>query len=355
LVSDDFRIDAHKLIFHPRRVADWLEGKEIYPIYVEIAPSGACNHRCIFCALDYLGYRPVFLDRDLILMRLQEMAQKGVKSVMYAGEGEPLLNKATPEIANATRRLGIDVALTSNGVLFTKEVARECLAAFTWVRFSVNGGTARTYERVHRCRPGDFERVLANISEAVRVKHSQGLLTTIGVQILMIPENFAEVFTLGKMVQEIGVDYFTVKPYSQHPKSSAAIDPAFNYRDYLDLEQQVKELETGSFRVAFRSNAMRKLKRPKVYHRCLGLPFWAYIDAHARVWACSAYLGDENFCYGSLKEESFAAIWEGERRAQVKARVAEMDVSGCREICRLDEINGYLHELKHPGKHVNFI
>ncbi|MEW6573293.1 MAG: radical SAM protein [Bacillota bacterium] len=354
-MADDFRIDSHKLIFHPGRVSQWLQGKNVYPIYVEIAPSGSCNHRCIFCALDYLEYKAVFLDKDLILANLREMAEKGVKSVMYAGEGEPLLNKATPEIVNGTRRLGIDVAMTSNGVLFSKETAAECLGSFTWVRFSINAGTSQTYQRIHRCRPGDFERVLANISNAVEIKRTRGLDTTIGVQLLLIPENFQEVFTLGKTLREIGVDYFTVKPYSQHPKSNCSIDPSFDYREHLDLERQLRELVTDSYQIAFRSNAMRKLTQSRAYDRCLGLPFWAYIDARANVWACSAYLGDDDFCYGNLKEESFASIWEGERRRRILARVAEMEVNGCRQICRLDEINAYLHQLRNPGRHVNFI
>ena len=354
-MNDDFRIDSHKLIFHPGRVSQWLQGENIYPIYVEIAPSGSCNHRCIFCALDYLEYKPVFLDKDLILKNLRDMAEKGVKSVMYAGEGVPLINKSTPELVNQTKALGIDVAMSSNGVLFSKEAASECLGSFTWVRFSVNAGTAGTYQQVHRCRLGDFERIIQNLSDAVEVKRSKGLSTTIGVQLLLIPENFEEVFTLARTVKEIGVDYFSVKPYSQHPKSNCSIDPRFDYRKHLDLERELRELETESFRVAFRSNAMKKLKQNRTYDRCLGLPFWAYIDARANVWACSAYLGDDKFCYGNLEQESFISIWEGERRRCVLARVAEMEVDGCREICRLDEINAYLHQLKNPGRHVNFI
>ncbi|HAB51888.1 MAG TPA: radical SAM protein, partial [Ignavibacteriales bacterium] len=50
---DKYRIDSHKLMYHVSRINDWLEGKIIYPIYAEISPSGACNHRCTYCALDF--------------------------------------------------------------------------------------------------------------------------------------------------------------------------------------------------------------------------------------------------------------------------------------------------------------
>ena len=32
-----------------------------------------------------------------------------------------------------------------------------------------------------------------------------------------------------------------------------------------------------------------------------------------------------------------------------------LDVTKCRQVCRLDKINSYLWELIHPGHHVNFI
>jgi radical SAM protein with 4Fe4S-binding SPASM domain len=85
------------------------------------------------------------------------------------------------------------------------------------------------------------------------------------------------------------------------------------------------------------------------------LPFWAYIDANSDVWACLAYVGNSDFCYGSLKEQSFVELWEGEKRAKIMARIRNMDVSQCRELCRLDEINTYLCQLKKRVEHVNFI
>jgi radical SAM protein with 4Fe4S-binding SPASM domain len=351
-MSDNYRIDSHKLIYHPERVGKWLNGEDIYPIYIEIAPSGTCNHRCIFCALDYLEYKPVFLDRKMIMSNLREMHKKGVKSVMYAGEGEPLLNKETPAIVKETKQMGIDVAMTSNGVFFSKETAMECLDAFSWIRFSVNAGTSENYQKIHKGKKNDFDKVITNIQNAVEIKKSNKLKTTIGVQLLLIPENTDDVLLFAKQLKEIGVDYFSVKPFSQHPKSICHIEEHFDYEKHLALESELNEIESERFNIIFRSNAMKKLKNERQYNRCLGNPFWSYIDANGNVWACSAYLGDYNYCFGNLKDNTFAEIWEGEQRKKI---INSIDVIQCREICRLDEINIYLNQLKHPNDHANFI
>src|SRR5689334_10032440 len=109
LHANVLRIDSHKLIFHPHRVGRWLEGKTTYPLYMEISPSGACNHRCKFCAKDYIGYTPRFLDTALLLERLTEMGSLGVRSIMFGGEGEPLLHADIANIIAHARSAGIDV------------------------------------------------------------------------------------------------------------------------------------------------------------------------------------------------------------------------------------------------------
>jgi len=352
----DYRIDSHKLIYHPQRVADWLAGENIYPLYVEVAPTGSCNHRCIFCALDYTGYKPNFLDKDIFLKNLPIMAQKGVKSIMFAGEGEPLLHKGTPELVNKTKEHGIDVAMTTNGVLFTSEVVKKCLADFSWVRFSLNAGSSATYNTIHRGKPGDFERVLENLKFIVAYKKENNITTTLGAQLLLIPENQHEVIMLAEQLADIGVDYFSVKPFSQHPSSLCQGDANFNYQDFISLEKELKERFSKRLGIAFRANAMTKLQAAKPYSTCWGLPYWAYIDATSKMWACSAHLGKPEFCYGDLHQMDFSEIWEGEQRKAVLQYVKEqLDIKECREICRLDEINIYLNELKNPGAHVNFI
>ena len=260
-MAQDIRMDSHKLIYHPQAVADWLEGKNIWPIEIEISPSGACNHRCVFCAVDYIGYKPNFLDKDVILRDIRHLSAKGLKSVVCSGEGEPLLNKDMPEIANRIKECGVDVAMSTNGVLFTGKIAGECMGAFTWIRFSVASMEEASYNAIQRGQAGDLDRVRANLSEAVRIKRDRGLRTTLGVQCLLMPENAGQLPSMARQLRETGVDYLTVKPYSQHKKSENRQD--IDYDSLLALEQELRQYATEDFAVYFRANARRTMHREK--------------------------------------------------------------------------------------------
>lgn len=357
LQADQFRIDSHKLIFHPRRVADWLDGEKIFPVYMEISPSGACNHRCTFCALDYVGYRHRYLDVDILLERLTELGSLGVASIMYGGEGEPLLNRDIAQIVQHTKSAGIDVAMASNGVFLTQELAAQILPFMSWIKVSINAGSASSYAAIHGTKPADFDRVLGNIAATARVIKERGLACTLGTQMLLLPENASEAEALAARVKDAGVRYLVIKPYSQHHKSLTRKYADIDYAPYLELAERLERFNDSSFNVIFRSNTIMKTKwTERGYQRCLALPFWSYIDSAGNVWGCNAHLGDERFLYGNIYEESFRGIWIGERRRRSLDFVAaEMDAAGCRMNCRMDEINSYLWELAHPSGHVNFI
>jgi radical SAM protein with 4Fe4S-binding SPASM domain len=353
-MAGNIRMDSHKLIYHPDVVARWMQGENIYPIEIEISPSGACNHRCVFCAVDYIGYQPSFLDKDTILRDIAQMGKKGLKSVICSGEGEPLLNKNMPDIANGIKACGVDVAMSTNGVLFTRDKLDECLEAFTWIRFSVASMDEKSYDQIQRGKNSDLDRVKTNLSDAVRIKMNKKLRTTLGVQCLLLPENMAQLSDMAKQLREIGVDYLTVKPYSQHLHSENTFQ--IDYNAMLELEQDIRQYATDKFSIYFRVNAMKKMHHEKCYRQCYGLPFMAHIDAKGNVWPCVAHIGTEKFCYGNIYENTFEEIWEGTGRQKIMQRLNELDINKvCREACRLDEINKYLDELKHPGEHVNFI
>ncbi|HLC17509.1 MAG TPA: radical SAM protein [Thermodesulfobacteriota bacterium] len=354
---DELRIDSHKLIYHVRRVTDWLDGRDIYPLYLEVSPAGACNHRCTYCALDYMGYRHRFLSTPVLNERISEMARLGVRSIMFAGEGEPFLHKDIASIINHTKSSGIDVAITSNGVLFNEKLIESTLPSITWIKISINAATKETYARLHRTGEEDFGRVIRNISRAVELRNASGLSATIGMQIILLPENVDEVAPLARKAREIGADYLVVKPYSQHSRSITRKYKDFGYEGYYRLKDELDAISGDRFNVVFRINTMKKLERAvRGYERCMALPFWSYIDSEGGVWGCSAWLGDERFLFGNINSSSFEEVWGGDKRKRALEFVERgLDTSECRKNCRMDEVNRYLWELKNPPMHVNFI
>lgn len=354
-MKDNFNIDSHKLMYHVERVASWLKGDLVYPIYMEISPAGACNHRCVFCSMDFMGYKNRFIDETVLKDRITEFGQLGVKSIMYAGEGEPFLHRHLPQLIAHTHENKIDVAITSNGVLMTPVISDQILEHVEWIKISCNAGTPESYARIHGTREDDFKKVLLNIEYAVNRREQQNLKTTIGLQILLIPENSGEIEHLAQNAKDIGADYLVVKPYNHHSKNAHKYN--IKYKDYEPIATALETFNSDDFQVVFRANAMRKWdSKQRDYSKCNALPFWAYIDAAGNVWGCLAHLLEEEFLYGSIMTHSFQQIWESEKKKKMLDHLGTcLDIKSCKMNCRMDEVNRYLNNLIHPPDHVNFI
>jgi len=349
------RIDAdnHKLIYHPERVSQWLRNGDCYPIYIEIGPTNRCNHRCIFCALDWIDKKNQDINPDVLNRAFKEMAACGVKSIMFAGEGEPLLHPDICEFVTNAKVAGLDIAMTTNGVLFTEDKIRKCLPHLSWLRFSLDAGTADTHYRIHRGGKKDFDKILANIGKAVEIKKQDGYQVVIGVQLLIISENFDEIIPFIKLLKGIGVDNVQFKPYSQHPlsKNRYAVDLA-----RMDqLAEDINDYNDDSFQVIFRQKSAHRVVEEKPYNECYGQPFYALIAADGNIIPCNLYYTKSEFSYGNLNTETFSEIWQSKKRHDVIARINDIGIGTCRRGCRLDPANRYLYDLKHPHHHVNFI
>jgi cyclic pyranopterin phosphate synthase len=355
-MDDDWSIDSHKMHFHPARVAQWLEAgddwekaKKVYPIYWEITTSAACNHRCTFCSVDAIGYPAILFDEGILRSRMAEAKRLGVKSVMFAGTGEPLVHKKIDKINISAVTSGLDTAFTTNGVLLDRLGSLEHC---TWVKVSLNAGSPETYAAVHQTDIKDWDKVWSAIRNAAKRKGK----CTLGVQCVVLPESVYEMRSLASMCAEAGVDYLVLKPYSQ---GTFSITKKYEGVDYKAMRQYlagVKEFSNDKFKVIYRENATnREIAKEHEFTKCNATPFmWAYAMADGRVFTCSAHLMDERFCIGNLNENTFQEIWEGEGRRKQWELMKSFDIKQCRLNCRMAGVNKYLQDFERV-QHAAFI
>lgn len=374
-------IENPKIIYHPTWLKRWRQDPfSVPPVYIEISPVGQCNHRCTFCAPEMLGYVERQLDADLLALRLQEMKLLrerdpdglGIKSIQYAGEGEPTLHRDLVRIFEATRQAGIDIGMLTNGTGLSEKLARGIIPLVNgYIQASINAGTAESYAKIHRTpTPKHWDLVWRNLERAVRIKEELGIQgCDIGANMTVliketvdhqrgndiVPANWQEMELLTRRAKDCGLNYVSFKPYSQHFYSH---ETAKLYGDmsYVALMDEIFEIgkdlirrySSSDFEVVFRFTRFEDYEKNKrSYTTCRATPtLWSYIQSDGIWISCSAYWTDQRFHLGNVKDQTVEEIWYGQkRRDHLKYVLEHLDISECRKTCHPDKENQVLHEI----------
>lgn len=356
---DKYLIDGHKMYWHLDRVSEWQKDRIIPPIYIEISPVSFCNHKCIFCGIDFVREGKYQLETAILCRHLKEMGSIGVKSIMFAGEGEPLLHKDLPCIIKTAKESGMDVSVTTNGTVGNHEVWEEILSLLTWIRFSVDAGTPSTYAKIHNVSEDTFHKAVRNIHESVQIKDKYKIPVTIGVQFLIMHENYSTIEDALHLFSDIKVDYFSLKPYSLHPQMINKLDIVYTTEMLKYIEHVVDKYKKNTkMSIIFRKDSMKKyINKNKMFKHCHSLPFWGYISSKGDFYTCSVFLNDERFKAGNIYEDDMHSILFGEkRRRSIKYGEKNLLIKDeCRLNCRMAKINEFLEFLAKKPQHINFI
>lgn len=359
-MTDHYFMDGHKMLWHLDKVLKVKNGERIAPIYLEVSPVSYCNHKCNFCGKDFVQSPDHLLKISKFTQFVNYAGENGLKSIMFAGEGEPLLHPEFSEMVHATKKSGIDVSLTTNGSRGTSELWLSILPELSWIRFSVNGASDEVYSKVHSTTQKEFSKVCTNIIEAVRIKNEKKLNVTIGVQFVVLKENRHEMQSLINIFTDIGVDYISFKPFSRNPQM--ILDKVEVYdQEIIDELYRIEEnakVSKSLTQVICRVDAFDKYREGLItYPRCHALPYWAYMTAAGDFYTCPIHIGNEKFKVGNINTESAEKIIFGEKREEsVKYARNELDVKTvCRVNCRMARVNEFLEELNNEPVHVNFI
>jgi len=132
-----------KILWHEERVTDFLAGRPVFPVTLEMGLTTRCNRSCPDCPSS--GGR-AGIDLSLPLAeRLLSLLEGETRGLILTG-GEPTLHPDFGTILHTARKRGfIDRVVISNGsILDQEEISRPLLEAASAVRISLHGWTDRS-------------------------------------------------------------------------------------------------------------------------------------------------------------------------------------------------------------------
>lgn len=179
------------------------------PIEAYIA-NGVAVHNCNFCAYrmssglsnELFGTAETHnpnrrIPTEKALEIISDCADIGVKAIQFTGGGEPTVHPDHLRIFAAAQDGGMKTALVSNGVRLNAEA--DPVRAMTWVRISVDAGTAATYARIRRVSELHWQKAWRTVESLAR--HCAG---AVGVGFVVTPDNYAEIAAAAALAKSSG-------------------------------------------------------------------------------------------------------------------------------------------------------
>jgi radical SAM protein with 4Fe4S-binding SPASM domain len=265
------------------------------PLSLNIEASRACNSKCIYCIhslprekLSNIDFKPDIMDQDVHFKIVDDCKafEKKIKTVRFAGMGEPLMNKHLAKMIAYTRQSGIcdQIVVFTNALLLTKKVGESLINAGTNVfRISIQGLSAKAYKR-NASVENNYNVFMENLKFLYKIRGACKIfIKVLDFAVKKEEEAFFDMFS--DLCDEIAIEHVI----SGHEDV-----------DYTNLIQKENNLVvTGEHKM-------------KSVHVC-PYPFYTLtINADGNVSACCKAI-DKVFFVGNVKQESLHEMWSNKK------------------------------------------
>lgn len=341
-ITQELIIDGHKLEHHYDRVEAWERGERIAPVTIDMALTRKCDAACKWCYAMLQENDRSTITREVIDGFLEDCARMGVRGISLLSDGESVLSPVFTYTVTRGKALGLYMASGSNCRMFTPEKQEEALGALSYLRINFPAGTKERYCDIMGAAPKFYDQVVSNIRHMVDLKRRRGLDVTLGLQMVLMPEDSDQIVPFVALGRELGVDYAVVKHCADDEMGSLGV----NYQGYEALYPLLEEAEgyaTEDYKVVVQwSKIKESWKRP--YQRCYGPPFILQISGTGLVAPCGDKFGTaySKFHIGNICEERWWDIWQSDRYWEVMEYLGggEFDAQkSCGPLCRQTKIN----------------
>ncbi|MFC1529318.1 radical SAM protein [Gemmatimonadota bacterium] len=296
----------------PDQLADSIENGNI-PVAASLELTWACNLFCIHC-YQYPAGENELTTSELIGI-LDQLHEAGCLYLALTG-GEPLLRDDFFTIAEYAREKNFAISLLTNGTLIDEQVAHWIRdLGFLGVHVSLLGASAATHDSITGM-PGSF----AVTMDTIRLLRRLDIRTYLNTVVMR--QNVHDQAGIGKIAGEVGAEQTL----------DSVVAPG-NDGDTGTFGCRLSDTSLKEFYSCINDNDQEHLldSRWRTDGPLCGAGIWnCAINARGEVYPCVGFPR----AVGSLRQESFRAIWDNSGFLDELRQLSLSDLNECVE-CEL--------------------
>jgi|TARA_B110000114_G_C15033588_1_gene374019 MoaA/NifB/PqqE/SkfB family radical SAM enzyme len=363
-------LDSTKISWHKERIDAWARGERIAPITIDMSLTRACNYSCGFCYAMFQENARKDITKEVIYNFLEDCAEVGVKGISFVSDGESTISPVFIDACKRGHELGISMAVGTNAFVLTKNKLEQVLPYLTYLRVNFSAGERKRYSEIMGCKESSFDRVCQNIEDMVAIKKRDNLKVTIGMQMVLMPQDHDQIIPLAELGKKLRPDYTIIKHCSDNEDGGLGI----NYKDYekhFDLLKKAESYSDDEYKVVIKWSKIKD-EGVRKYQRCFGAPFMIQLSGSGLVAPCGMLFNEKykKFHMGNIVDKRFKDILQSDQYWDVMNYLASPEFNAqkmCGSLCLQHKVNEALDsyvkgetELNTPENstepmHVNFI
>jgi MoaA/NifB/PqqE/SkfB family radical SAM enzyme len=331
------------------------------PIYVSVDVTGRCNLRCAGCrshsphaSLPLTGGAARDLDPDLFTGLCRDLSTMGTGSLLLIGEGEPLVHPSIVDMIGTAKRAGFYTTLYTNGTLLDSRRSAALIdSGLDNLQVSLWASSCEEYAASYPgTPPAMFDTVVEHLRQMAAMKaDARRRAPKLVLNATITRINARSVADLARLAETTGCDGLSLWPLRPRGERLDALaltpDDQAGMLASLDavrgrLDARSLEHNLGQFERSWRVGA-------DVWREAPCYIGWVHskVRSDGTVVPCS----DCDLPMGTLRETSFAEIWNGasyrqfRRRTRTREGLASMAGPCHCEFCCHLENNTRVHRV----------
>jgi MoaA/NifB/PqqE/SkfB family radical SAM enzyme len=338
-------LDGTKIAWHQDRIHAWEKGERIAPITIDMALTRACNFACHYCYAMLQENDRKVINRQVIFDFLEDCAKIGVKGISFVSDGESTISPVFIDAVKRGHELGLSMAVGTNAFVLTRRKLEEVMPALTYVRVNISAGQRARYAEIMGVKEHWFDRVCQNIRDMVEIKKKNGLATTIGMQMVLMPQYADQIMPLAQLGKELRADYLVIKHCSDNEDGDLGVDYS-GYDRLYDTLRAAEALSDDGYKVRVKWSKI-SAQGQRSYQRCYGAPFMIQISGSGLVAPCGMLFNEryKKFHIGNICDDRFINIWNSNEYWEVMNYIAGPHFNAqrmCGSLCLQHNVNEFL-------------